>query len=158
MRRALVVTASVVVAVTACGGGGSGVANQPALIYSTVIRAVLADTSRPSIDSDTSVFVAAADERSPLPLEVQADIVGELHALATIRFVDHRVEAIDDSDAIRPVKDDGVLITLGKISRAANTATVDAGRYLDASDRAAYRVTVERTDAHWKPIATSSRP
>jgi hypothetical protein len=158
VRRAMVLAASVVVVLTACAGGGSDTSDQPALIYSAVIRAVVADTSHPRIDSETSVFVVAADERSPIPLEVQADIVAELHELATIRFVDHRVEAIDDASAIRPVNDDGVLITLGKISRAANTATVNAGRYLDATDRVAYRVTVERTNAHWKPIATSSRP
>jgi hypothetical protein len=154
----LVLAASVVGVVAACAGGGSDTSDQPALIYSAVIRAVVADTSHPKIDSETSVFVVATDERSPIPLEVQADIVAELHELATIRFVDHRVEAIDDSSAIRPVNDDGVLITLGKISRAANTATVNAGRYLDATDRVAYRVTVERINAHWKPIATKSRP
>jgi hypothetical protein len=159
VRRALVLVAAVVVVVvTACSGGGSGTRDQPAFIYSAVIRAVIADTSQPRISSDTSVFVVAADERSPIPLEVQADIVGEVHALATIRFVDHRVEALDDSSATRAVNDDGILITLGTISRTANTAMVDAGRYVDTADTVAYRVTLERTNAHWKPIATSSRP
>jgi hypothetical protein len=154
----LALATTIAVVVTACAGGGSNTSDQPALIYSAVIRVVVADTSHPKIGSDTSVFVVAADERSPLPLEVQADIVAELHELATIRFVDHRVEAIDESSAIKPVNDDGVLITLGKISRAANTAMVNAGRYLDATETAAYRVTVERTNAHWKPIASTSQP
>jgi len=157
VRRALVLVTTIVVVATACAGGGSDTSDQAALIYSAVIRAVVADTSHPKIDSDTSVFVVAADERSPLALEVQADIVAELHELATIRFVDHRVEAIDDSSAKRPVNDDGILITLGKISRAADTATVDAARYVDATDTTAYRVMVRRTNGHWKPTATSSR-
>jgi hypothetical protein len=153
----LVLATTIVVVVTACAGGGSDASDQDALIYSAVIRAVVAETSHPSINSDTSVFVVAADERSPLALEVQADIVGQLHGLATIRFVDHRAEAIDDASAMRPVNDDGILITLGRISRAADTATVNAVRYVDATDTTAYRVTVGRTNGRWTPTATSSR-
>jgi len=158
VRRTLVLTATVVVAVTACTGGGSNTSARPAVIYSAVIRAVLADTSHPNISSDTSVFVVADDERSPTPLEVQADIVEELHELATIRFVDQRVEAIDDSSPNRPVNDNGILITLGKIPSGASTVTVKAGRYFNATDTVAYRVTLKRTNAQWKPIATTSVP
>jgi hypothetical protein len=158
VRRTFVLAASVVAVMTACTGGGSNTSDRPAAIYSAVIRAVLADTSHPKISSDTSVFVVAAHERAPIPFEVQADIVAELHELATIRFVDHRVEAIDDSSPTRPVNDNGILITLGKIPSRANTVTVKAGRYLNATDTVAYRVTVKRTNAHWKPIATTSQP
>jgi hypothetical protein len=156
VRRTLVLTATVVVAVTACTGGGSNTSDRPAVIYSAVIRAVLTDTSHPNISSDTSVFVVAADERSPIPLEVQADIVEELHEFATIRFVDQRVEAIDDSSPNRPVKDNGILITLGKIPSGANTVTVNASRYLNATNTIAYRVTLKRTKTQWNPIRTTS--
>jgi hypothetical protein len=158
VRRTLVLTATVVVVVTACSGGGSNTSDRPAAIYSAVIRAVLADTTHPNITSDSSVFVVPADERLPIPLEVQADIVGELHELATIRFVDQRVEAIDDSSPNRPVNDNGILITLGKIPSGADTVTVKAGRYLNATDTVAYRVTLKRTKTQWKPIATTSVP
>jgi hypothetical protein len=158
VRRTFVLAASVIAVMTACTGGGSNTSDRPAAIYSAVIRAVLADTSHPKISSDTSVFVVAAQERAPIPIEVQADIVAELHELATIRFVDHRVEAIDDSSPTRPVNDNGILITLGKIPSRANTVTVKTGRYLDATDTVVYRVTVKRTNAHWKPIATTSQP
>jgi hypothetical protein len=154
----LVLTATLAVVLTACAGGGSNISDRRADIYSAVIRTILADTSHPKISSDTSVFVAAAHERSPIDLEVQADIVAELHELATIRFVDHRVEAIDDSKPNRPVKDNGVLITLGKIPSAARTVTVNAGRYLNATNAIAYRVTVKHTETHWKPIATTTVP
>ena len=158
MRRTFVLTATVAVVVAACTSGGSNTSDRPAAIYSAVIRAVLADTSNPKISSDTSVFVVALHERSPIPLEVQADIVEELHELATIRFVDHRVEAIDESSPNRPVNDDGVLISLGKIPSGANTVTVNAGRYLNATDTVTYRVTLKRAKTQWKPIATTSVP
>jgi hypothetical protein len=152
----LVLTATVAVVLTACAGAGSDTSDRRADIYAAVIRAVLADTSHPKISSDASVFVVAAQERSPIPLEVQADIVAELHELATIRFVDHRVEAIDDSNPHRPVKNNGLLITLGKIPSPANTVTVNASRYLNAANTIAYRVTLKRTKTQWKPIATTS--
>jgi hypothetical protein len=158
VRRTLVLTATLAVVVTACTGGGSNTSDRRADIYSAVIRTVLADTSRPKISSDTSVFVVAAHERSPIPLEVQADIVDELHELATIRFVDRRVEAIDESNPNRPVKNNGVLITLGKIPSGANTVTVNASRYLNATNTIAYRVTLERTKTQWKPISTTRVP
>ena len=158
MRRTLVLTATVAVVVTACTGGVSNASERRADIYSAVIRAVLGETSHPKISSDTSVFVGAGRERSTINLEVQADIVDELHELATIRFVDRRVEAIDDSNPNRPVKDNGVLITLGKIPSGANTVAVNAGRYLNAVDTDAYRVTLKRTKRQWNPIATASVP
>ena len=156
MRRTLVLTATVAVVLTACASGGSNTSDRPAAIYSAVIREVLVDTSHPKISSDTNVFVVAARERSPITLEVQADIVAELHELATIRFVDHRVEATDDSKPNRPVKNNGLLITLGKIPSAANTVTVNAGRYLNTTNTTAYRVTLKHTKTQWKPIATTS--
>jgi len=156
VRRILVLTATLAVAMTACTGGGSKSSDRRADIYSAVIRAVLADTSHGKITSDTSVFVGAARERSPINLEVQADIVAQLHEVATIRFVDHRGEAIDDSNPHRPVKNNGLLITLGKIPSAAKTVMVNAGRYLNAANAIAYRVTVKRTATQWKPIATTS--
>jgi hypothetical protein len=158
VRRTLVLAAVIAVLVTACTGGGSNTSDRRAAIYSAVIRAVLADTPHPKISKDTSVFVVAAHERSPISLEVQADIVAELHELATIRFVDHRVEAIDDSNPNRPVKNNGVLITLGKIPSGANTVTVNASRYVNATNTIAYRVNLKRTKTQWKPIATTRFP
>jgi hypothetical protein len=158
VRRTLVLTATLAVVVTACTGGGSNASDRRADIYSAAIRTFLADTPRLKISSDTSVFVAAAHERSPIPLEEQADIVDELHALAAIRFVDRRVEAIDESNPNRPVKNNGVLITLGKIPSGANTVTVNASRYLNATNTIAYRVTLRRTKTQWKPIAVTRFP
>jgi hypothetical protein len=156
VRRTLVLAATVAVVLTACTGGGSNTSDRRADIYSAVIRAVLGDTSHPKISSDTSVFVVAADERSPIALEVQADIVAELHEVATIRFVDRRVEAIDDSNPNRPVNDNGLLITLGKIASGPKTVTVNASRYLNATNTVAYRVTLKRTKTQWRPIATAN--
>lgn len=158
MRRILVLTASVAIVVTACTSGDSNSSDQPAVIYSAVIRVVLADTTHPTISSDTSVFVAAADARSTIPLEVQADIVAELHRLATIRFVDKRNEAIDDSSPTKPVNDNGVLVTLGKVPNRANIVTIKAARYVNAADTVTYRVTLKRTNTQWKQIATTSQP
>ena len=157
LRRTLVLTASVAIVVTACAGGGPDTSDQPAVIYSAVIRVVLADTTHPTISSDTSVFVAAADARSPIPLAVQADIVEELHHLATIRFVDKRTESIDDSSPTKPVKDKGILVTLGKIPNRANIVTIKATRYVNTAETVTYRVTLKRTKTQWKPIATTSR-
>jgi hypothetical protein len=157
VRRTAVLAASVVALLAACSGGSS-TGDRTADIYSAVIRAVLEDASHPlNVSSGTSVFVAPADARSPIPLEVQADIVEQLHQLATLRFVDERAEAIDDTSPTQTVDDGGVLVTLGRIPNGASVVTIRAERYLDATHTLVYRVTLKRVKTQWKPIATTAQ-
>jgi hypothetical protein len=46
--------------------------------------------------------------------------------------------------------------TLGKIPSGANTVTVNANRYLNATNTIAYRVTLKRTKTQWNPVTTTS--
>ena len=62
------------------------------------VRAVVGD--RTTEDTDPGpVFVATARPEQSISLEVQAQMVEDLHDYATLRFVDERTEAILEDDA-----------------------------------------------------------
>jgi DNA-directed RNA polymerase subunit K/omega len=159
MRLAGLFPVAVVLAATSCAAGQGSAADDRAIaIYSAVIRAVSTKpTSTPPTTAPRGpVFVAAAQPRSPIPLEVQAGVVDELHRFATIRFVDKRSEAIAAGAPHKPVHDDGVLITLGEIPRGPTDVTIEAERYERNDARATYEVSLHRTGAHWKVVRASS--
>jgi hypothetical protein len=147
---------AVIVAVAASCGADHPSANErrSIAIYAAVIRAVVAQpTTAPAVTTTATtirtVFVTAADDRSPISLEVQAGIVQALHQVLTIRFVDQRSEAIDRSDPHQPVHEGAVLVTLGKIPTGHNQVTVKAQRYQRVDIFATYSIKVHRTGATW---------
>lgn len=99
--------------------------------------------------SHAPVFVVAADTHAPISLEVQAGIVDALHGFATIRFVDERSEAIDDTDPHKSVVNDGILVTLGRIPTGARLVNVDAQRYERAGASVTYRMRLQRSGSTW---------
>jgi len=158
MRRALPLAASLVIAVMSCQSGADVDANDRAIaIYSAVIRTVATHDGRSARNGP--VFVLAADARAPISLEVQAGIVEELHGFATIRFADERGEATNDADPAKPVLDNGVLVTLGRIPPGARRVIVRAERY-ERTDVAVitYQVALTQNHTGWKTVGAPTVP
>jgi hypothetical protein len=87
-------------------------------------------------------------------LEVQAAVVEMLEDFATIRFVDKKTEAIDDTADGEPVLDDGVLVLLGAVP-AGRSPSIDAERYVDLDDDEHFRISLERSDNAWSIVDLS---
>jgi hypothetical protein len=145
---------SVALGSTACGADRRTAADDREIaISSSVIRAVAPPAGgKPSTPLSEPVFVVPADSRSPISLEVQAGIVDMLHRFATIRFVDERSEAIDNTDPHRPVHEGGVLITLGDIPPGRNAVTIEGQRYERIGVVTTYGVRLQRVGTSWKPV------
>ena len=159
MRPVKLLPISIVFVAASCGAGNPSDADDRAsAIYVAALRVIVSDWSRenPAATADTSVFVAAADEQARISLEVQAEVVDELHDVATIRFVDDRLEAIKDADRGRPVREEGVLVVLSRVPSRGNDVTIEAERYKDVDDVRTYRLSVRRTGSTWvvRSVAT----
>jgi hypothetical protein len=106
---------------------------------------------------DRVVFAGSLDEQQAISLEVQAAVVEQLEEFATVRFVDERTEAIDDTDDREPVLDDGVLILLSPVP-SGPTPSVEAERYVDNEDSVHVRVTLERPNGGWEVASVDTLP
>ncbi|MGH8977258.1 MAG: hypothetical protein ACRDV7_04225 [Acidimicrobiia bacterium] len=156
-RSALLVpTAAALVLAASCSSGpGPDVDDRTGAIYAATVRAVVGD--RTTEDTDPGpVFVATARPEQSISLEVQAEMVEDLHDYATLRFVDERTEAILEDDPEQPVADEGVLVELGEIDEQGNTAIVDAERYENVDAQRHYRVRATRNDETWTATATAA--
>ncbi len=159
MQRLLLrtLTPSLVLMTASCGSGQSGDAvDRASAIYAIVIRAVVSKPAPLPEPLDMPVFVVAG-ERATLSLEVQAAVADELHEFATIRFVDEASQAVDVDEPGRPVREHGVLVTLGEIPDRGDVVTVEAERYERADATLDYRVRVELTDSTWTTTRVSAR-
>jgi hypothetical protein len=154
MRKRVLLFASMLLVVASCGADHKPANERAIAIYTATIRAMLTEPGGPTPTSTirVPVFVVAADERSPISLDVQAGVVDQLHGFATIRFVDERSEAIDEADPRKRVHQDGVLIALGKIPPGHATVAIEAQRYEQAGVSTTERVLLHRTGPTWVPI------
>lgn len=163
MLRRLTPLLAIVFAVTSCGSDGAGATDREADVYVALIRALAPSEpaervpSREIDELDRVVFAGSLDEQQAISLEVQAAVVEQLEEFATVRFVDERVEAIDQTEDREPVLDDGVRILLGPVP-SGPTPSVDAERYVDREDSVHVRVTLERPNGDWEVASVDTRP
>jgi hypothetical protein len=163
MLRRLTSLLAIVFAVTSCGSDGAGATDREADVYVALIRALAPlepaerVPSRETDELDRVVFAGSLDEQQAISLEVQAAVVEQLEEFATVRFVDERVEAIDETEDREPVLDHGVLILLGRVP-SGPTPSVDAERYVDSEDSVHVRVTLERPNGDWEVGSVDTRP
>ena len=61
------------------------------------------------------MYVASSDGSS-IATEVQLEVVNTLKDEATLRFTDAQDDALDEDVDGRPVKDDGVLVVVGRVA------------------------------------------
>ena len=136
-----------------CGSDDPSATDRDVDVYVTIIRALAPEPGdrvpRAEIDElDRVVYAGSLEEDQGISLEVQAALVEELEDFATVRFVDERDEAIDDTDDRAPVLEDGVLMLLGPVPTG-RSPSVEVERYVDADDEFGVRVGLERADATW---------
>jgi hypothetical protein len=146
---------AVTLAVGSCGSGGPSEHEREANVYAAVIRALAldepADPGAETEELDWVVYAGSLDEERVISLEVQAAVVEMLEDFATIRFVDEKAEAIDDTADGEPVLDDGVLVLLGAVPTG-RSPSVDAERYVDLDDDEHFRIGLERTNDNWSIV------
>jgi hypothetical protein len=139
------------VSLGSCGSEATPDTERNAEVYAAVIRA-LAAQAPPDVtgneERERVIFVGPLDEESPISLEVQAATLEHFENAETIRFVDHREEAIDSELPEAPVRDDGMLILLGTVPDGA-APSVDAELYLDRDDVTRFTATAQRRDGDW---------
>lgn len=150
MLQRLTVLTALTVALAACGSGDPQTNERDADVYAAVIEAVATDEpiDPDSGDDPTVVYAATADEDDGISLDVQAAVVEQLEDVLTIRFVDERDEAVDDSERSEPVLEEGVLVVLGTVPPGLSPS-VEAERYLDRFHIEELRVDVERSGDDW---------
>ena len=146
----------VVLSAATCSTGPTGDDDRNAAVYAEVVRWLLT-AEVGSTDSDVPAF-EPEDERpvfiepigpDGIDLEVQVGVIDRLQDLAVVRFVDTRDEALDMSEPHVPVRDEGVLIALGVITDDLPTV-VRGERYLDNTDIAAFRFTMQSRAGDWE--------
>ena len=107
----------------------------------------------PTTKRTGQIFVVAA--HGEIPLSVQAGVAETLDSFATIRFVDDRSEAIDNTDPHKAVHGGGMLLTLGDIAASPDNVTIAAQRYERVDRTATYTIALHRTGSTWQPERTS---
>ncbi len=153
--RAITLVLGGILVLAACGGdGGSGADERQAAIYAAAIGSAASNATTPTGEPfDGPVFVVGSEDND-IGLEVQADIVDLLDDL-TVTFVDDADEAIEESDDTAPVRDDGLLLTLGGIRGNGTERTVPVVVYQTAGDVERYSVTLQRRDDQWTATGTA---
>lgn len=146
---------AVTLAVSSCGSGDPSEHEREANIYAAVIQALApdepADPGAETEKLDRVIYAGPLDEEHAISLEVQAAVVEMLDDFATIRFVDEKAEAIDDTTDAEPVLDDGVLMLLGAVPTGPSPS-VDAERYVDLDQDENFRISLERSDNEWSIV------
>ena len=145
-------------AVGSCGSGDPSEHEREANIYAAVIQALAPDESTDAgaeaDELDRVIYAGSLDEEHTISLEVQATVVEMLEDFATLRFVDEKAEAIDDTDDGEPVLEDGVLVLLGSVLTG-RSPSIDAERYVDLDDDEHFRISLERSDNEWSIVDLS---
>ena len=152
-RRATVACVVLGVVVSACGGSDDDADDHDTPgVYEAVIRSVAPGDAgtMPKI-----VFV----ETSPgtkLSLEDQAAVVKTFDDDTTVRFIDQRNEAVDDSQPQSRVRRDGVLLKMSPAQITDTGVSVKTTRYVTRDDQRTMCLELEETAKVW--VVSSSRP
>jgi hypothetical protein len=164
--------------VTACGDGGDehhAGTDRTAGVYLAALRWAAASmagapTSAPSGsdgdgdgdgdgggDGDRPVVYALALSGDAIPTAVQVVVVKQLRDDVVVRFADARTEALDGGEDTEPVRDDGLLVSLGPVPAEGDDVTLAAELYRDRDDDHAYQLTVKLTGETWEVAGATPR-
>ncbi len=142
MRRTLLAVL-VGLLVVGCGGSdGDGRPNRQARVYEALLSAVVAREFPLAGADAVPVVYALPDPTEPLPADVQVAVVKAMKGHIDLRFADERAEAIDSSEADEPVRDDGILVSLGEVPGAGTTFDVEVKIYRNLGDRSSFVISV----------------
>lgn len=132
-------------------------------VYSSIIGQLLAGRPATTTTTDTragdqaselvTVFVEPLGEGYLIDLSVQAGVVKSLDAVASVRFIDDRAEAIERDEPGKPVKKRGMLVALGPLVHIDDAErTVQVRRYVDEARHEDLTARVRAAGESWTVV------
>ncbi len=181
-RRLTVLLACLLGLLAACNGpaNASPKGDDTAAVYSAIIGKLVADsppTTTTTIDRTTAttggdgastteapaeelptVFIEPLGDGYLIDLGVQAKVVKNLEAVAQVRFIDDRMEAVEAEEPGQPVRPNGMLVALGPLVQANDVErTVQVRRYLDEDNHRDSIATVTASGETWSVVLAEAR-
>lgn len=149
--------------VAGCGGDDTpktelGPKEWKASVYESVLREIALPAAQQSMPDDDKpvVFLATADG-SGIGLEVQTIIARDLKDEADLRIADSVGDVVLDGEDDKPVKDDGLLVTVTPLpDDEPNRVELTVALYFDETDQQRIDVALQRAAAAW--TLTTSPP
>jgi len=145
----------------ACGGDDSpktelGPKEWKASVYESVLREVALPAAHGSMpDDETPIVFLATSDGSGIGLEVQTIIARDLKDEADLRIADSIGDVVLDDEEGKPVKDDGLLVTVTPLpDDEPNRVDLTVALYFDADDQQTVQVALQRAATSWA-VATS---
>lgn len=131
VRGRSVVLASLALILAACSSPSPATPEARAgAVYDAVVRWFAQSSS--SDPDPLPVFIEPRGEGASIQLDVQAELVKSTHAIATVRFIDARDEAlVTNDDGTVVVADGGILLRLAPVVEEGDKVRLD----VDVHDR-----------------------
>ncbi len=116
-------------------------------VYATIIRSFATQAEH---EPPLKVFVETRGEGSSISVDVQAEVVTAVEAVAEVRFIDARSEALEESEpGIFVVRDDGILLAFGPVPNDASDLVVEVDQYIKDTLLAAHRFVMRSSGDEW---------
>ncbi|MEO1062179.1 MAG: hypothetical protein AAFZ07_12230 [Actinomycetota bacterium] len=132
-----------------CAGEVASQDDRESDIYAEALTWIVARPGVADPDDDRPVYIEHLGPDG-IPLDVQVELIAHFDEVdVSLRFVDARAEAVDETLDEMPVRDGSVLVGLGPISDDQPTE-LRAELYRDLDDITAYRFTLRRAGDEWK--------
>ena len=155
--RSVVTTVGLLVVVATAGCGRQETVNAADLRQADVYAAIIESmVERPNDPVAPTIYVEGLDG-AQIPVEVQAKVIAATDGKATVRFIDDRNEAIDNSAPGAPVKPDAMLVALGPVPRTSPTR-VAVAHYLAADNVTVLEFTATVNSAGHYTVAPGTAP
>lgn len=146
------------VAAAGCGGAGDEGASRDADVYIATIRDVLAEQPPPAEPDVRPVVYVVGVGETKIPADVQAEVAAELDDDADIRFADQRSEAMLEKEEHAPVRDHGVLVTVGELAPDSDPVELDVEVYRSEEDWSKVVLTLAGGSSQWTVTSSSVLP
>lgn len=117
-------------------------------VYVTVIRWFV---DQSDAEPPMKVFVEPLGEGSSINVDVQAEVITAVEPDATVRFIDARDEALDDTgDGTFVVRDDGLLLAFGPVPNDAADLSLQVDQYLSDTLVRTHHFELSRVNGDWQ--------
>lgn len=157
------VRALFVAAILAVAGCASDDGDDPDLRTAGAFRAAFGwviDTNWPvatSDDAEPVLYIVSGDATS-IPTNVQVAVVEQMRDEATLRFTDSRDDALDTDTPGEPVKEDGLLVTVGPVADEGSPIDMEVKVYRDETTHASFLLELAGSGDSWRVISSSEVP
>jgi len=157
------VRAFVVAAILAVAGCSSGDGDDPDLRTAGVFRAAFGwviETRSPmaTADDEEPVLYIVSGDAISIPTNVQVAVVDQMRDEATLRFTDSRDDALDTDTPGEPVKENGLLVTVGPVADEGSPIDMEIKVYRDETTGASFLLELAGSGDSWRVISSSEVP